>query len=316
VDVIIEEMEKKDQSLLTTLAQFIYRRYGVDIPAAVWSSVEIPDHLKIRISITDNRGKNLRSGRDLRLLKDSEAPSQAGVDSTEWEEALAKDLKFLKKNLILPAEGNEGAGYFGGAGAIQTSLYNGLLQSLFKHDVRSREEFDAHVEIVKSEMFTKGKELRDQVLKILDAYHQTRSFLHTIEKANVSNRGVLDLCIAIRKELDYLVPKNFIEIHPIERLIHIPRYLKAMRIRTERGAYAPEKDRKKMARAEGFIKVLHKMLEELSPHASPEKKETLEDYRWMVEEFKVSLFAQELKTPYPISEKRLEEKRREIERMV
>jgi ATP-dependent helicase HrpA len=36
----------------------------------------------------------------------------------------------------------------------------------------------------------------------------------------------------------------------------------------------------------------------------------------MVEEFKVSLFAQELKTPFPISEKRLEEKRREIERMV
>ena len=58
------------------------------------------------------------------------------------------------------------------------------------------------------------------------------------------------------------------------------------------------------------------MLEELSPHASPEKKEALEAYRWMVEEFKVSLFAQELKTPFPISEKRLEEKRREIERMV
>jgi ATP-dependent helicase HrpA len=89
-----------------------------------------------------------------------------------------------------------------------------------------------------------------------------------------------------------------------------------MRIRTERGAYAPEKDRKKTARAEGFIKALHKMLEELSPHASLEKKEALEAYRWMVEEFKVSLFAQELKTPFPISEKRLEEKRREIERMV
>jgi len=316
VDVIMEEMEKKDQSLLTTLAQFIYRRYGVDIPASVWSSVEIPDHLKMRVSITDQRGRALRSGRDLRLLKDSDTPSQPGIDSSEWEKALAKDLRFLKKNLTLPAEGIEGARYFGGVGVIQKALYDGLLQSLFKHDLRSREEFNAHVEFVKSEMFTRGKELRDQVIKVLDAYHQTRSVLHTVEKANSSNRGVLTLCVDIREDLDSLVPKNFIEIHPIERLIHIHRYLKAVRIRTERGAYAPEKDRKKTARAEGFIKALHKMLEELSPHASPEKKEALEAYRWMVEEFKVSLFAQELKTPFPISEKRLEEKRREIERMV
>jgi len=316
VDVIMEEMEKEDQSLLTTLAQFIYRRYSVDIPASAWSSVEIPDHLKMRVSITDHRGRALRSGRDLGLLKGSDAPSKTGIDSAEWKKALAKDLKFLKKNLTLPAKGIEGVMYFGGVDVIQKALYDGLLQSLFKHDLHSREEFNAHVEFVKSEMFTRGKELRDQVIKVLDAYHQTRSVLHTVEKANSSNRGVLTLCVDIREDLDSLVPKNFIEIHPIGRFIHILRYLKAMRIRTERGAYAPEKDRKKTARAEGFIKALHKMLEELSPHASPEKKEALEAYRWMVEEFKVSLFAQELKTPFPISEKRLEEKRREIERMV
>jgi ATP-dependent helicase HrpA len=316
VDVIMEEMEKKNQSLLTTLAQFIYHRYSVDIPASAWSSVEIPDHLKMRVSITDHRGRALRSGRDFGLLKGSDAPPQTGIDSAEWKKALAKDLRFLKKNLTLPAEGIEGARYFGGVDVIQKALYDGLLQSLFKHDLRSREEFNTHVEFVKSEMFTRGKELRDQVIKVLDAYHQTRSILHTVEKANSSNRGVLTLCVDIREDLDSLVPKNFIEIHPIGRFIHILRYLKAMRIRTERGAYAPEKDRKKTARAEGFIKALHKMLKELSPHASLEKKEALEAYRWMVEEFKVSLFAQELKTPFPISEKRLEEKRREIERMV
>jgi ATP-dependent helicase HrpA len=54
----------------------------------------------------------------------------------------------------------------------------------------------------------------------------------------------------------------------------------------------------------------------LSPHASPEKREAMDAYRWMVEEFKISLFAQELKTQFPISKKRLEEKKVEIERMV
>ena len=41
----------------------------------------------------------------------------------------------------------------------------------------------------------------------------------------------------------------------------------------------------------------------------------MEDFFWMVEEFKVSVFAQELKTPYPVSEKRLQKKLKEIERM-
>ncbi len=58
------------------------------------------------------------------------------------------------------------------------------------------------------------------------------------------------------------------------------------------------------------------MKKELSPHASREKREAMEIYGWMIEEFKVSLFAQELKTAFPISKKRLDEKKREIDRMV
>jgi ATP-dependent helicase HrpA len=58
------------------------------------------------------------------------------------------------------------------------------------------------------------------------------------------------------------------------------------------------------------------MTKDLSVYASQEKRQAVEAYGWMVEEFKVSLFAQELKTPFPVSAKRLEEKRKEIDRMV
>ena len=54
----------------------------------------------------------------------------------------------------------------------------------------------------------------------------------------------------------------------------------------------------------------------LSPHATGEKREAVEVFRWMIEEFKVSLFAQELKTRFPVSSKRLEKQRKEIDRMV
>jgi len=47
-----------------------------------------------------------------------------------------------------------------------------------------------------------------------------------------------------------------------------------------------------------------------------EKRKSFEEFFWMVEEFKVSVFAQELKTPFPVSAKRLEKKLREVERMV
>ena len=72
-----------------------------------------------------------------------------------------------------------------------------------------------------------------------------------------------------------------------------------------------------MQKAAVFIEGLNRLTEGDSIRmASREKREALEEFRWMIEEFKVSLFAQELKTLFPVSEKRLEKKLKEIERMV
>jgi ATP-dependent helicase HrpA len=120
----------------------------------------------------------------------------------------------------------------------------------------------------------------------------------------------------MRKGLDVLVPKNFIEIYTGDRMAHLPRYLKAIRIITERFVNDPQKDLQKQAQASVFHEAFNQMVKDLSPDATQEKKKALEELRWMIEEFKVSLFAQELKTPYPVSEKRLKVKLKEIERMV
>jgi len=61
---------------------------------------------------------------------------------------------------------------------------------------------------------------------------------------------------------------------------------------------------------------LREMKESLGPSTSTEKSAAVENFRWMIEEFRVSLFAQELKTRFPISKKKLEDARKEIERMV
>ena len=69
VDTIVREMPKSQTSLVTALGDFIYRRFGVDIPAAAWSTESLPDYLKMRISITAPDGKELRAGRDTALLR-------------------------------------------------------------------------------------------------------------------------------------------------------------------------------------------------------------------------------------------------------
>ncbi|MBW2083637.1 MAG: DUF3418 domain-containing protein, partial [Deltaproteobacteria bacterium] len=62
--------------------------------------------------------------------------------------------------------------------------------------------------------------------------------------------------------------------------------------------------------------LLREMQAEIASGASEEKRRAVDGYRWMVEEFKVSLFAQELGTSYPISLNRLRKKKQEIDSMI
>ena len=61
-DVVVKEMEENDESLFTSLSRFIYRRFGVDVPASAWSDTEVPHHLRMRISILDHTGRRNRLG--------------------------------------------------------------------------------------------------------------------------------------------------------------------------------------------------------------------------------------------------------------
>jgi ATP-dependent helicase HrpA len=199
---------------------------------------------------------------------------------------------------------------------VEKALYEALLKQMFRKNIRTRETFDARMEAARQEMVPRMKELRELTVRVLDAYDRGRRTLHALEKGNRPQGATLTLCGQIRRELDALVPRDFLMIYDLDRLGRVPRYLRALQIRAERGANDPQKDRIKTAQADEAVRGLEQLTDSMSPAASPEKMEAVEGYRWMVEEFKVSLFAQELKTLFPVSLKRLEERRREIERMV
>jgi ATP-dependent helicase HrpA len=206
--------------------------------------------------------------------------------------------------------------YFGGRAAFEKSLYEALLQKLFELDIRDREGFLEEGERLRPHLLPMAKALRDMAIELLQTYHQVRTTLNALEADAGNNPAVRGLLEVIRGDLEILVPANFASIYPEDRLRQIPRYLKGMEIRAQRGANDLNKDQKKAVQLEAYLKALKKTREGLSPYASEEKREAVEEFRWMVEEFKVSLFAQELKTPYPVSPKRMEEQIAEIERMV
>jgi ATP-dependent helicase HrpA len=88
-----------------------------------------------------------------------------------------------------------------------------------------------------------------------------------------------------------------------------------LKIRAERAKYDPEKDRKKEEQVEPYALALGRIVKRFDRDTSPEKKAAVEGLRDMIEEFRVSLFAPEVKTAFPISAKRLTLKIKEIEAM-
>jgi ATP-dependent helicase HrpA len=107
-----------------------------------------------------------------------------------------------------------------------------------------------------------------------------------------------------------------IELYDLHRLKHLPRYVQAVEIRARRAAVNFEKDQVKAVDLTPFTAGLDRLLQSLTTTSSPEKRMAIEDFFWLIEEYKVSLFAQELRTAVPVSEKRLRGRMMEIERMV
>ncbi len=104
----------------------------------------------------------------------------------------------------------------------------------------------------------------------------------------------------LHEQLDALVHPGF--VHNVEkaRLSHFPRYLKAMRLRAERLRQDAARDQARMLTVRVYWSAYLRLAASVSAQNSD-----LAQLRWLVEELRVSLFAQELKTAEPVSPKRL-----------
>ena len=106
----------------------------------------------------------------------------------------------------------------------------------------------------------------------------------------------------VTAQLARLVPKRFLVQTPWAALAHLPRYLKGVVMRLDKLRADPARDAQRLAELRPLEQRWLRMLTERKGVADAR----LEEFRWLLEELRVSLFAQELRTPQPVSVKRLE----------
>ncbi len=115
-------------------------------------------------------------------------------------------------------------------------------------------------------------------------------------------RNATDAVADAQQQLQRLVPKRFVLETPWAALQHLPRYLKAIVLRLDKWRADPARDATRLTE----LRPVEQRLWRLVAERKGVMDARLLEYRWLIEELRVSLFAQELRTPQPVSVKRLE----------
>jgi len=115
-------------------------------------------------------------------------------------------------------------------------------------------------------------------------------------------KNATDAAADAAQQLARLVPKRFLATTPYPQLQHFPRYLKAITLRLEKWRADPARDATRLTELRPQEQRFWRLV--------AERKGTIDarmqEYRWLLEELRVSFFAQELRTPQPVSVKRLD----------
>ena len=143
---------------------------------------------------------------------------------------------------------------------------------------------------------------------VVGVARQVEQILTTVFNINKRLKGRVDMSLAlalsdIKNQLGGLIYRGFVTNNGWKRLPDTLRYLQAIERRLEKLAIDPHRDRAQMLRVDQVQQAWQQWLNKLPPKRRQDDE--VQEVRWMIEELRVSLFAQQLGTPYPISDKRI-----------
>ena len=185
----------------------------------------------------------------------------------------------------------------GGAdGLINDARIAAIRDLMLKHGgpVRSPEQFEELKTKVKAEVPSYVRQTVTALAPALYEYEALREELTHWDGPAIDD---------IRKQLDVIVPKNAVSTFGIQRLTHLQRYIQAARIRLDDLEADPQKDEQRQDIIDRLAGQLSSKLNRLPKSAWHSKK--VKDIIWLIQELRVSLFAQRLGTATKVSEKKI-----------
>ncbi len=269
-----------------------------------WSFGDLPESIRVEEVgghvVLAYPGLAVRDGEvDVRLFRKPEqaaAATPAGVRRLA-EIVLSKDLAWLHRelrSLTIPSAAKKPASFHDALSAVTAktspatltseTLQASALEHLLAHTLRLEPPLTA---ARFNEMTAAAR--RNWPTLIATIREHLKTVLEMRDRILASPKRYAGM----EQDAARLVPPDFLARTPHERLPHLVRYLKAVLVRAERAALHPAKDAEKARQLAPFLKA----------DAPPENREA---FRWLLEEFRVSIFAQELGTAAPVSAKRLE----------
>ncbi|WIG54903.1 MAG: ATP-dependent helicase HrpA [Rhodanobacteraceae bacterium] len=235
---------------------------------------------------------------------DAAAAHRAGVERL-LRLSLKAEFKRAQKQLPLKPKLAVAFAPHGRADALREDIVEGAFADVLREhdlDARDRAAWNALRDAVSRALFGAAMERLKLAEPILAGLAELQPWVKP------AIRGQAEASYAdLRGQLDALLAPGFLRDLPRARLAHLPRYLKAMRLRAEKLRSDPARDHSRMQQVLPYWRAV------LDARASGDETEALETLRWLVEEWRVSVFAQELKTAEPVSGKRMAQALRNLE---
>jgi ATP-dependent helicase HrpA len=164
------------------------------------------------------------------------------------------------------------------------------------------EQFSERLQVGKPRLALIAQEISKHALAALQAHADLQKKLAQAKAASSTAHG------DIQAQIQGLIFSQFVSGTPYSQLVHFPRYLRAIAMRIDKLRTNPSRDAQCQKDWESVARPWQKLVQGSRGSAAYAMTEdqALTDFRWQLEELRVALYAQELKTPTPMSLKRLE----------
>ncbi len=389
--IIARELPDEDKPLFSLLSAFIRQRFNVTIPASTWTQDDLPDHLKMRISIRDSKGKEIKAVREKSILSqfagtspekgedpfrraqkrferspvfawdfgditdpviidNSNGFTQKGYPGLRIETDAATEqkrvsLRLFKSETVAIESHQKAVGqlfvtvYQNQFTALQkditrhrpiqqiapsfcdrktfaADMFNLIVSTVFEKNIRTQTKFDALAAQQIPGLYNTGQRILDTVAEMGKEYQACFELIGKLSLASQNKKKTFDGLTQLLSELRNLVPPNFSSLYDYSRIQHLQRFIACISIRAQKWVEHPLKEEQKAARIAPYSRHLNSVLSSLSEQSSEEKAQAVENFFWLLEEFKISVFAPQIKTAQKVSPKKLDKELTRISTMI